>query len=139
MAVGVTVKLSGWAETKKLLDTASQEIQRNIIKKSLRKTAALVRDIAKATTAFRDRTGNLREGIQVRSVKNKSAVIEIDVVCTSPHAHLIENGWMQKTANGTRQIPASPFLAPALYQNEDVILKDIESNIQDYLAKLKAK
>lgn len=91
---------------------------------------------AKATSAFRDRTGNLRKSIKVqrKRIDGEDAVI---VRATSPHAHLVEYGTagprVSKREGGllfldgvygqggegvfAREVgpmPAKPFLRPAL-------------------------
>lgn len=131
----ITVKLDGWKETAQALKELPQKVQRNVIKQAMDRGAKMVEQFAKATSAFRDRTGSLRSSIAVRRRKSKSTEIGADVVARSPHAHLIESGWQQRTANGTRHIPGTFFLTNALKDNESAILAHIESELRRYIQK----
>lgn len=62
---------------------------------------------AKATTAFKDVTGNLRKSIKAK--KSKFPDGGAIVVATAPHAHLLEFG--------TSKMPKKAFLRPALDKN----------------------
>jgi len=61
------------------------------VEANLMKIAGEIAAVAKATSAFRDRTGNLRKSIKVQKkrIDGEDAVV---VRATSPHAHLVEFG-----------------------------------------------
>lgn len=68
---------------------------------------------AKASTAFRDRTGKLRKSIKKQKRKSKDFAASVElydwiVRATAPHAHLVEFGH-----GGPRPAPPHPFLQPA--------------------------
>lgn len=98
--------------------------------------AAEVRDEAKASTSFADRTGLLRKSIKIRKQKDANGDSVTVVAATAPHAHLVEFGTQgpRKSSKAlhmyldglygpggglafakvVRAMPARPFLRPAL-------------------------
>lgn len=129
----ITAKLDGWKETASALKDLPNKVQRNVIKQAMNRAAKMVADLARTSNAFRDRTGNLRKSIEVRQRKAESTRLGADVVAKSPHAHLIESGWQQKTAKGSRHIPGTFFLTNALRDNEKDILAYTESELRRYI------
>lgn len=131
----ITAKLDGWKETAKALGELPNKVQRNVIKQAMDRGARMVEQLAKASTAFNDKTGSLRKSIAIRRRKAESTRLGADVVATAPHAHLIESGWQQRTANGSRHIPGRFFLTNALRDNEEDILNHIEAELRKYIQK----
>jgi HK97 gp10 family phage protein len=93
------------------------------VDKILSDTALVVRDDAKNSTAFKDKTGNLRKSIRKR--KSKFINGGYIVVATGRHvsggekgfhAHLVEYGhakvlWGRRTGG---RVPPHPFMRPAV-------------------------
>lgn len=142
MTVKIEAKLTGWKETSELLKQLPNRVQRNVIKQAMDKAAKKVVDIAKASTAFQDRTGRLRKSIKVKRKKAESTRLGADVVCEpgdAPHAHLIEHGWMQRTANGHRHIPGRKFLTNALHDAEPEVLQTFETELKKFIERRLSK
>ena len=78
--------------------------------KDLAEVAAAVERDAKASTAFKDKTGTLRKSIKKQKSRypNGGWIVKAD----APHAHLIEYGH-----GGKNPAPAHPFLRPARDKN----------------------
>lgn len=133
--MAITVKLEGWKETAAAMKELPERIQRNVIRQAMGRAAKLVAEKAKATTAFTDRSGSLRNSIAVRRVRMESTRVGADVVAKSPHAHLIEFGWQQRTASGSRHIAGKHFLANALSENEKEIVSHLNSELKRFLQK----
>jgi HK97 gp10 family phage protein len=101
---------------------------------------------ARSSTAFKDRTGNLRKSIKVLRRKDADGETAHIVAATSPHSHLVEFGTQgpRKATKSKKMpldgiydgkgrlmfaevvgpMPASPFLRPAL---EKVIAREAAS------------
>ena len=78
--------------------------------KDLAEVAAAVERDARASTAFKDKTGMLRKNIRRKKSKYKDG--GWIVKANAPHAHLIEFGH-----GGINPAPAHPFLRPARDKN----------------------
>jgi len=83
------------------------------IDKNLEAVADTVFQDAKATSAFRDRSGRLRRSIKLKKSKYKDAGYV--VAATGNHAHLIEYGhvliaWGRVTG---KRVSARPYMRPA--------------------------
>lgn len=133
------VKMTGWKEFAATLKDFPQKVQRNVLRTSLDRAGRKIADQARQTSEFRDRTGELRKSIKLKRVKPTPTVVGADVVAASPHAHLIEKGWMQRTSGGSRQIEARPFLAPALNDHKQETLDYIAEQIRKLIDKARKK
>jgi HK97 gp10 family phage protein len=71
------------------------------------KIAKQIEADAQSTTAFKDKTGNLRESIKSKKSRYDDGGWIVQV--TAPHAHLLEFG--------TEKMAARAFLRPALDRN----------------------
>ena len=104
-----------------------QEV-RKAVNPGIRAVAQAVADKARATSAFIDRSGKLRESIRVEDPGPESPFVLVKAGGYSfgsgknyaPHAHLIEFGHVQTTPSGrvTGFTPARPFMLPAAYEVE---------------------
>lgn len=94
---------------------------------------------AKASTAFVDDDGVLRESIKAqKSKKNKKETSTSWIVkAGAPHSHLIEYGHAQVTKGGEviGHVPAHPFLQPAV----DSVMPEAERIAAEHLKKLNIK
>jgi|688.fasta_scaffold489349_2 HK97 gp10 family phage protein len=131
MAVGI--KLKGWKDTATMLKELPDKVQRNVIKQAMTKGAQMLAERARASTHFKDRSGNLRKSIQVRRRKAEATRLGDDVVAKSRYAHLVENGWQRKTQNGTQHYPGTQFMQKALMESEQEILNYIESELRRFI------
>lgn len=107
----------------------AEQLLRNeeVVDSFLEEVARFVRDDAKGTAAFVDRTGNLRKSIGMRKSKfpkggwivkaagrNK---INGSTRARGFHAHLVEFGHRMVTSSGRdtgKRVPPHPFMRPAL-------------------------
>lgn len=98
------------------LDEALTKLLKDIeggVDKGLDKIAVNIRDEAKASSHFADKTGRLR-----RSVKKEKTQDGYVVKATAPHAHLVEFGhglvaWGHPTG---KRVPPHPFMRKAVEQ-----------------------
>ena len=95
------------------LDAQFEEVVQ-AIEANLEEVAATVRDAAKTTSAFTDRSGALRRSIGMR--KSRKTQGAYTVYATAPHASLIEYGhvkilWGHPTGG---RVAARPFMRQAL-------------------------
>lgn len=137
--MAVKVKLTGWAETQKLLKDLPDKVQRQVIKQAMSKGAKMLADRARATTAFKDRTGRLRKSIEVQRRKAESTRLGDDVAATAKYAHLVERGWQRKTAKGSVHHTGTKFLTNALRESEKDILNHIESELKRFIERRLAR
>ena len=84
------------------------------VDQNLEATAQYVESEAKITSAFQDKTGNLRKSIKLKKSKFEDG--GYIVRARAPHAHLVEFGhvliaWGRVTG---KRVPPKPFLRPAL-------------------------
>jgi len=77
---------------------------------NLEETADLVYSEAKSSSAFSDKTGNLRKSLKKKKSKFKDG--GYIVFSKAPHAHLVEYG--HAVAGTGKRVPPHPFLRPAL-------------------------
>jgi len=137
--MAVKVKLTGWAETQKLLKDLPDKVQRQVIKQAMSKGAKMLADRARATTAFKDRTGRLRKSIEVQRRKAESTRLGDDVAATAKYTLLVERGWQRKTAKGSVHHTGTKFLTNALRESEKEILDHIESELKRFIERRLAK
>lgn len=94
---------------KRELDAAAartmNELDRGIVS-GVERGGETIADEARATTAFRDRSGDLRGDIDATEVKPDEDGASIEVEADAGHAKFLEGG--------TRFVTAHPFLGPAL-------------------------
>ena len=90
-----------------------ESYQKRVIGPAMLAMARVIRDAARATTAFEDRTGTLRRNIRARRYRSRKGKPPAAFVeARAPHAHLVEAGH-----GGPRPAPAHPFLEPATEEN----------------------
>jgi len=83
-----------------------------IIDDNVEKIATFIRDDAKATTAFTDKTGKLRKSIRIRKSKFEDGGYIVQ--SKAPHAHLVELGHdLIKNGKKIGRVKEHPFLRPA--------------------------
>jgi len=131
----ITVKLDGWTETKQMMKALPEKIQANVIRYAFNQAAKRVAERAQATTAFKDRTGRLRNSIRVKQRRMRNGMVGSDVVAETPYAHLIEFGRLQKTATGFKQLPRREFLKPALEETREETIRYITSKIRESVSR----
>jgi hypothetical protein len=124
-------QLIGWEEVQKVLERMPERLEKTTLKKAITKAAVLVEQEAKATDKFKDRTGKLRQSIQViDKVKRQAGVVRALVQAKAKHAHLVENGHFVKTKNGKRFIPGTFFMLDAFSRKKDEVVEIIKSEIK---------
>nr|DAJ91755.1 MAG TPA: putative tail-component [Caudoviricetes sp.] len=100
--------------SKGLLNTAKKDFPKKS-KAFLRKEARKLNKKNKATFASKgigEETGNLKKGFKAGKLyKYKGKDLAIRAYNSSPHAHLLNNGWMHKARNGDEKfIPGFHFI-----------------------------
>ena len=105
------------------LDAQFAEVEK-AIETNIREVALVARDAAKTTTAFRDKSGNLRRSIKMRKKRNTEATYIVSATGKNAgddqdnkgyHAANVEYGhvliaWGEPTG---KRVPAHPFMRPA--------------------------
>ncbi|WP_338433274.1 HK97-gp10 family putative phage morphogenesis protein [Clostridium tyrobutyricum] len=99
--------------------------------KALKNAAEPVLEDAKVTNAFNDRSGRLRKGLKISSVKKKEGVKYILVgVDKSDNSKIFYGKFLEF---GTSKISARPFLQPAYEKNKEEIQKTIAETLKEGL------
>lgn len=111
-----------------------QQIGANIGKlenKALKNAAEPVLKDAKATNAFKDRSGKLRKGLKITSVKKKEGTKYILVgVDRGDNSEVFYGKFVEF---GTSKMPARPFLQPAYEKNKQNIKRIIAETLKEIL------
>ena len=92
--------------------------------------AAQVFEKAKSSTAFRDKTGRLRQSIWIYRSKYKDGGYVVYV--KAPHSHLVEFGHMQVAKDGKtvlKQVPGKHFLRKA----RNAVRRKVDTMLQDMM------
>ena len=110
-----------WQRVEKALDKLPVEVNRLIRASGVQAAAKVVRDQAKGTTAFRDRTGGLRRSIRTQRGKGYTDTLagkRKDVPAL--YARVVAGGPRAYQAviveYGSKRAPAHPYLEPAVEQ-----------------------
>lgn len=99
--------------------------------KALKNAAQPVLEDVKVTNAFNDRSGRLRKGLKISSVKKKEGVKYILVgVDKSDNSKIFYGKFLEF---GTSKISARPFLQPAYEKNKEEIQKTIAETLKEGL------
>lgn len=131
----ITSKLIGWKETATLLKELPSRTQKAVLAKAMDEAGKAFEDRARQTTAFVDRSNFLRKSIKLKKKRATPTSVGPDVIASAPHAHLIENGWQQRTKTGTRHIPGKHFMRNTMTQIHDELLKLINSKLKEFIEK----
>ena len=105
------------------------KLHRRISKLGLAAAARVARDSARKTTAFKDRTGNLR-----RSLKVRRRFKWVALLANRPegaHGHLVELGH-----GGPFPARPHPFMVPAVLSTQPEQLKKAVARMRKYLKDL---
>lgn len=143
-------ELKGMKELDEALSGLAEDLQRKALQQAARAGAKVVQDEAKATGAFRDRTGTLRKSLVLKldSAAKKWGQFRYKVGASAEgyYGYFIEKGYMatgpkkagkSNKKGNARHVPASPFLRPALEDNIDKITEAIKKKLAqriDYYA-----
>ncbi|GAB6170937.1 HK97 gp10 family phage protein [Paradesulfitobacterium aromaticivorans] len=123
--MSVEISLSGVADLLDELERMSANSAK-IQDEILQAAAKPVLTDAEQTTAFIDRSGNLRESLSMSKPKaRKRGGKYILVRAKAPHAHLVEFG--------TSRAAAHPFLQPALEKNKQEVTEIIKTKLREAL------
>lgn len=124
------VELEGVDEILNKLQQMGINISR-LENKALKNAAEPVLADARATNAFDDRSGNLREGLKISNVKNKEGTKYILVgVDKGDNSKVFYGKFLEF---GTSKMPARPFLQPAYEKNKDNIKRTIAETLKEGL------
>jgi HK97 gp10 family phage protein len=124
------IELKGVDEILDKLNQMGANITR-LENKALKNAAEPVLEDAKVTNAFNDRSGRLRKGLKISSVKKKEGVKYILVgVDKSDNSKIFYGKFLEF---GTSKISARPFLQPAYEKNKEEIQKTIAETLKEGL------
>lgn len=113
------IQLQGMDELLKKLEEMATKTANVITKKALQESAIPVLEDAKSTAAFVDKTGRLRDGLQIGEVKTKNGVKYIEIGIDKGDISEIFYGKFLEW--GTSSQSEKPFLQPALIKNKNKI------------------
>lgn len=99
--------------------------------KALKKAGQLIVDEAKNTSAFHDRTGNLRKGLKVSGIRKKGSHKFVLAGIQKGDNSKIFYGKMLEF--GTSKMSAKPFMAPAYESKKEEAKEVIKSEIKNAL------
>lgn len=111
-----------------------QQIGTNVGKlenKALKNAAEPVLEDAKATNAFKDKSGKLRKGLKITNVKNKEGIKYILVGLD--RGDNSETFYGKFIEFGTSKMRARPFLQPAYEKNVQNIKRTIAETLKEGL------
>ena len=98
---------------------------------ALKAGAQPILDDAKSTTAFHDRSGNLREGLKISGVKTKDGIKYVLVgIDKSDNSKIFYGKFIEF---GTSKMSARPFLQPALERKEREAMEIIRQKLKEAL------
>ncbi len=134
--IALDLKLDGTAQLIKSLEKFDPTLRKKLARRSTRKAAKPVQDTARSLVPIR--TGRLRKGILIRSAKRKrkSSIVGASVVtakrdklnidASEPYYYptIVEYG------APSRNIPARPYLRPALDQNKEKVKSIYQSELK---------
>ena len=123
----ITVKLHGFEELTRILDTIEPKAAKKIMRQSTRDGVKKIQQHTKHNCPVR--TGNLKKGYKVRATKKKKrGEIGYSVVNLVRYSFAVETG--------TSDTPALPHLRPAwdgnIHSVLDEIKKSLDRRIRDY-------
>ena len=135
----VTARVQGTDQFDRIADAA-----RDGMEDGLKMLAEMVRDEAKASTAFKDRSGKLRRSIRTHQDKDTGIwYVRAGGDGNAYHAHLVEFGHDLIDADGFKYgtVRGHPFLGPAaekiLGRAEEVVEQMIGGRMQMVEVKIK--
>lgn len=99
--------------------------------KALKLAGAPVLEDAKATTEFTDRSGKLREGLKISSVKTRDGIKFILVGIDKKDNSAIFYGKFLEF--GTSKMPARPFLSVSYERNKRRVIDIIKDTLREGL------
>ncbi len=124
--LSVELDLKPWSEgIRSLRRTLNDELER-----AVRETSRGIRDEAKRSHSYQDRTGTLTRSIVMESTSGTFTrdTLEGGVIARAPYASFIEEGTV---VDGTTRIRPYEYLATALVLQRD----EIQANLDDALEK----
>ena len=110
---------------------ARQKAVQSALDPGVKAASTIVRDEAKRTTAFRDRSGQLRAAIKSKRVKKKGYTVKWKVAPDgrkAPHGHLVEKGHaIVRGGKTVGEVPPHVFLEIAAKASDDRAVAEIQA------------
>lgn len=126
------------AFTKDMMSLANDKMPREskkFIKKETNKLNNKNKSVYKSK-GIDEKTGNLLAGFKSGKVYKFNGSWSCRALNSSPHAHLINDGWVHKSPNGSEKfIPGFHFLEEAARAFESGYYKDCEDFVSDVINK----
>lgn len=96
--------------------------------KALTKAGEVILNEAKSTSAFHDRTGDLRRGLTISKVKKQAGTKYVLVgIDKSDNSAIFYGKFLEW---GTSKMPAKPFLSPAYEKNKDQVINILKEELR---------
>jgi HK97 gp10 family phage protein len=130
---GLTINLHGTEEVQKMFSKLASDVKKELVANAVTTGMNKVAADARASTAFKDKTGDLRRGIKAEVYVGQNGVLA-KIGVELPPGKTIGGGLPASTypymvEYGTQNSPAHPFLRPALNKNKSKINKDFEQAV----------
>lgn len=122
------INLSGMDSLLSRLEGMANNTANSITNAALKAAAIPVLADAKNTSVFADRTGKLREGLKIGSVKTKNGIKYIEIGIDKGDNSKIFYGKFIEWGTSTK--PARPFLQPSLEKNKSSIKEIITEELR---------
>lgn len=124
--------------TKKLVNLANDKMpkeSKKFVKKEANKLNSKNKSVYKSK-GIGEKTGNLLAGFRSGKVYKFDGSWSCRALNSSPHAHLINNGWIHKARDGSEKfIPGFHFIEDAAKSFEGSYYQDCEKFVDDMLDK----
>jgi hypothetical protein len=125
--------------TKTLENTSNNMKQGTSAKKFLGKEGNKLNKLNKSTYKSKgigEVTGNLVKGFKRGKVYKYEGAWSVRAMNTSPHAHLLDKGWIHKASNGNEKfIPGFNFMEDAKQSFESGYYEDVEEFLEEIIEK----
>lgn len=132
--------LSELMEYAKTIENTSNNMkQGTFAKKFLRKEGNELNKLNKSTYKSKgigEVTGNLLRGFKRGKIYKYDGAWSVRALNSSPHAHLLDRGWIHKASNGNEKfIPGFNFMEEARQAFESGYYSDVEEFLEEIIEK----
>ncbi|MDV3428357.1 MAG: HK97 gp10 family phage protein [Bacillota bacterium] len=123
------IELNGMSELIEKLEATNAKAK-SIENNALKAGAQPIFEDMKNTTAFKDKTGDLRKALTVGKIKTKNGVKSIQIGIERGYVKYFYGNFLEF---GTSKMPARPFIHPAYLRHKQETLEIIKSYLRQAL------
>ncbi|QCH27985.1 HK97-gp10 family putative phage morphogenesis protein [Clostridium tyrobutyricum] len=123
------IELNGMSELIEKLEATNAKAK-SIENNALKAGAQPIFEDMKNTTAFKDKTGDLRKALTVGKIRTKDGVKSIQIGIEGGYVKYFYGKFIEF---GTSQIPARPFIHPAYERHKRETIEIIKSELRQAL------